>query len=113
MVAPPGIRTLLAFAPETPLNTAFAVVRDGGAIGTLGVAQYTDVPMEFGTVMRNLTLTGGVAPARASIEELMPNILSGTIQPGKVFDQTVALDDVPAGYRAMADRRALKVLVRP
>jgi threonine dehydrogenase-like Zn-dependent dehydrogenase len=43
----------------------------------------------------------------------MPDILAGTIQPGKVFDQTVALDDVPAGYRAMADRTALKVLIRP
>lgn len=67
----------------------------------------------FGTVMRNITLTGGVTPARAYIEELMPDILEGTIQPGKVFDQTVALDDIAAGYRAMADRTALKVLIRP
>jgi threonine dehydrogenase-like Zn-dependent dehydrogenase len=52
-------------------------------------------------------------PARAYIEELMPDILSGTIQPGKMFDHTVALDDVPAGYRAMADRTSLKVLIRP
>jgi threonine dehydrogenase-like Zn-dependent dehydrogenase len=43
----------------------------------------------------------------------MPDILSGTIQPGKMFDHTVALDDVPAGYRAMADRTSLKVLIRP
>lgn len=54
----------------------------------------------------------GVAPARAYIEELMPDILTGTIQPGKVFDHTVVLDEVPAGYRAMADRTALKVLIR-
>ena len=88
-------------------------MRDGGAVGRVGAAQYTDVPMNFGTVMRNITLTGGVAPARAYIEELMPDILSGTIQPGMVFDHTVALDDVAVGYRAMADRTALKVLIRP
>ena len=87
-------------------------MRDGGAVGRVGAAQYTDVPMNFGTVMRNITLTGGVAPARAYIEELMPDILSGTIQPGMVFDHTVALDDVAVGYRAMADRTALKVLIR-
>ena len=88
-------------------------MRDGGAVGRVGAAQYTDVPMNLGTVMRNITLTGGVAPARAYIEKLMPDILSGTIQPGMVFDHTVALDDVAVGYRAMADRTAPKVLIRP
>ena len=63
--------------------------------------------------MRNITLTGGVAPARAYIEELLPDVLDGTIEPGRVFDRTVGLDDVPDGYRAMADREALKVLIRP
>jgi threonine dehydrogenase-like Zn-dependent dehydrogenase len=63
--------------------------------------------------VRNITLTGGVAPARAYIEQLLPDVLDGTIEPGKVFDRTVTLDDVPAGYRAMADREALKVLVTP
>lgn len=63
--------------------------------------------------MRNVTLTGGVAPARAYIDELLPLALDGTIEPGKVFDRTVDLDGVPDGYQAMADRQALKVLVRP
>jgi threonine dehydrogenase-like Zn-dependent dehydrogenase len=63
--------------------------------------------------VRNITLTGGVAPARAYIEQLLPDVLEGTIEPGKVFDRTVTLDDVPAGYRAMADREALKVLITP
>jgi threonine dehydrogenase-like Zn-dependent dehydrogenase len=56
---------------------------------------------------------GGVAPARAYIEELMPDILDGTVQPGRVFDCTINLDEVPGGYRAMARRKALKVLIRP
>jgi threonine dehydrogenase-like Zn-dependent dehydrogenase len=70
--------------------------------------------MDFGTFLRNITLTGGVAPARAYIEELMPGIPDGLIEPGWVFDQTIGLDDVPGGgYRAMAERRALKVFIRP
>jgi len=48
-------------------------------------------------------------PARADIDELLPDILAGTIEPGRVFDRTVTLD----GYRAMARREALKVLVQP
>jgi hypothetical protein len=90
---------------------AIGVARDGGVIGRVGVAQYTEVPMDFGTVMRNITLTGGVAPARAYIEDLMPDILDGKIQPGRVFDRTVTLEEVPDGYRAMAGREALKVLI--
>jgi threonine dehydrogenase-like Zn-dependent dehydrogenase len=62
---------------------------------------------------RNLTLTGGPAPARAYIEDLLPDVLDGTIQPGRVFDRAVGLDDTPEAYRAMNDREALKVLVRP
>jgi threonine dehydrogenase-like Zn-dependent dehydrogenase len=58
-------------------------------------------------------LTDGDAPARAYIEELLPLVLDGTIEPGNVFDRTVGLDGVPAGYQAMARREALKVLVRP
>jgi threonine dehydrogenase-like Zn-dependent dehydrogenase len=43
----------------------------------------------------------------------MPDILSGKINPGKVFDLTVSLDEAPAGYEAMANRTHLKVLVKP
>jgi threonine dehydrogenase-like Zn-dependent dehydrogenase len=69
--------------------------------------------VDFGVFLHNVTLTGGVAPARAYIEELLPDILDGRIEPGRVFDRTIGLDDVPAGYRAMADRTALKVLIHP
>ncbi len=95
------------------IETAFGVVGDGGTVSRVGAPQYDQVPMDFGVFMRNVTLTGGVAPARAYIPELLPDVLEGRIKPGKVFDQTVALDDVAAGYEAMADRTALKVLVRP
>jgi threonine dehydrogenase-like Zn-dependent dehydrogenase len=95
------------------IETALGVARDGGMVSRVGAAQYTDVPMDFGTLMRNITLTGGVAPARAYIEELLPDVLDGTIEPGLVFDRAVSLEEVPDGYRAMASREALKVLIRP
>jgi threonine dehydrogenase-like Zn-dependent dehydrogenase len=95
------------------IQTAFAVVRDGGTVSRVGAPQYDDVPMPFGVFLRNVTLTGGVAPARAYIGELLPGVLEGGIEPGKVFDLAVGLDDIASGYKAMADRTALKVLVRP
>lgn len=50
---------------------------------------------------------------RAYIEELMPDVLDGAIESGRVFDRAVSLEEVPDGYRAMANREALKVLIRP
>ena len=95
------------------VETALGAVRDGGTISRVGAPQYTELPLDFGTFMRNITLTGGVAPARAYIPELMPGILDGTLRPGRVFDHTTGLDGVPDGYRAMASRQALKVLIEP
>ena len=92
---------------------SFGVVRDGGTISRVGAPQFTDVPFGFGDFSRNVTLTGGIAPARAYMEELMPHVLDGPIRPGRVFDRTVALEDIAGGYRAMNDREALKVLIRP
>ena len=50
---------------------------------------------------------------RAYIEELLPYVLEGSIKPGRVFDRTIGLDDVPDGYRAMDERTAIKVMVKP
>jgi threonine dehydrogenase-like Zn-dependent dehydrogenase len=94
-------------------ETALGVVRNGGTVSRVGTPQHHEVPMDKGVFDRNITLTGGVAPVRAYIDELMPDILDGTIEPGKVFDSTVDLDGVPGGYRAMADRESLKVRVTP
>jgi hypothetical protein len=58
----------------------------------------------------NLTISGGPAPARAYIEDLLPDIVEGT-EPGRVLDRTVDLDGVPGGYQAMAEREAIKVMV--
>jgi alcohol dehydrogenase len=61
----------------------------------------------------NITLAGGVAPVRAYADELLEDVLGGTLDPAPIFTKTVSLDDIDEGYRAMDDREALKVLVRP
>ncbi|BDZ58084.1 zinc-dependent alcohol dehydrogenase family protein [Barrientosiimonas endolithica] len=92
---------------------AFGVVRPGGVISRVGVPQYEEAPIGFGSLFRhNVRLAGGPAPVRAYIEELLPDILDGTIEPGKVFDVETDLAGVPGGYRDMDERRSLKVLVR-
>lgn len=104
---------LEAVGLKSAIETAIAVVRDGGVISRVGAPQFGEVPLGFPEFMRNITLTGGVAPARAYFDELLPLVLDGTIEPGKVFDRTIGFDEVAAGYQAMADREALKVLIRP
>ena len=64
-----------------------------------------------GAFSGNVNVSGGPAPARAYVEELLPDVLEGRIEPGRVFDRTVGLDEVPDGYRAMNDREAIKVMV--
>ncbi|GAA2375879.1 IMP dehydrogenase [Catellatospora methionotrophica] len=95
------------------IETAFAVARAGGRVSRVGAPQYPEVPAGSDAFRRNITLTGGIAPARAYIEELMPDVLAGDIEPGRVFDSTIGFDEVPSGYQSMADRTALKVLIRP
>jgi threonine dehydrogenase-like Zn-dependent dehydrogenase len=58
-------------------------------------------------------LHGGPAPVRRYLPELIDLILNGTINPGKVFDLVLPLDQVAEGYRAMDERRAVKALLRP
>ena len=60
-----------------------------------------------------MTVSGGPAPVRADMDELFPDVMDGRIDPGRVFDRAVGLDGVPDGYRAMAARELLKVMVRP
>ena len=80
--------------------------RRGRRYGQLvGVPQYEQVTMGFASFLSTITLTGGVAPARAYIEELVPDVLERTIEPGHIFDRTVGLDEVPVGSRAMAPAR--------
>ncbi len=92
--------------------TALEIARPGGAVGRVGVPQEDTIP---GSVpfWKNVSVGGGPAPARAYIEELLPDVLEGRIEPGRVFDRIGGLDDVPDGYRAMNDRESIKVMIRP
>ncbi|MFC9518563.1 alcohol dehydrogenase catalytic domain-containing protein [Nocardiaceae bacterium NPDC056970] len=95
-------------------DQALGVVRPGGVISRVGVPQYEDAPIGFGSLFGpNITLTGGPAPVRAYIDRLLPAVLDGTVQPGRVFDRTNDLDHTPEAYAAMDTREALKVAVRP
>jgi threonine dehydrogenase-like Zn-dependent dehydrogenase len=91
--------------------TALGIARAGGAVGRVGVPQDETMPASQPAFYNNITIAGGPAPVRAYIEELMPDILEGRIQPGRVFDRVTNLDGVPDGYRAMNDRQAIKVMI--
>jgi threonine dehydrogenase-like Zn-dependent dehydrogenase len=77
------------------------------------VPQEETLPAAQPTFFANVTVSGGPAPARAYVDELLPDVLEGRIEPGRVFDRTASLDEVPEGYRAMNDREAIKVMVEP
>ncbi|MDB4928032.1 MAG: alcohol dehydrogenase [Myxococcaceae bacterium] len=92
--------------------TAVNIVRAGGAVGRVGVPQESAIPAAQPTFYKNVTIAGGPAPVRAYIAELLPDVLEGRIEPGRVFDRVTNLDGVPDGYRAMNERESIKVMIR-
>jgi threonine dehydrogenase-like Zn-dependent dehydrogenase len=98
---------------DLAMTTALGIARPGGAVGRVGVPQHQQIPTTVKTFFDNVTIGGGPAPARAYIEELLPDVLEGRIEPGRVFDSITDLDGVPDGYRAMNERDAIKVMVKP
>ena len=98
---------------EQSTATALGIVRAGGAVGRVGVPQDTTIPLGDESFYKNVSIAGGPAPVRAYIEELLPDIIEGRINPGRVFDRTINLDAVPDGYRAMNNRESIKVLIEP
>jgi threonine dehydrogenase-like Zn-dependent dehydrogenase len=97
---------------EESTRTALNIARAGGAVGRVGVPQDETMPVAMPTFFRNVTISGGPAPARAYMDTLLPDILEGRIEPGKVFDFVGDLEKVPDGYRAMNDREAIKALIK-
>lgn len=95
------------------MATAMSIVRPGGAIGRVGVPHYEVIPDAQPMFFRNVTVSGGPAPVRAYVAELLPDVIEGRIEPGKVFDRVVDLEGVPDGYRAMDARESIKVMVQP
>ena len=91
--------------------TAFAIAAGGAIVGRVGVPHDVEVDAEA-TFYRNVGMRGGPAPARAYQPELLKQVLDGSINPGKVFDLTVSLENIADGYAAMDERRAIKALVK-
>lgn len=95
------------------MDQAIRSVRPGGMVGYVGVpAGGPELPIRtlFNT---NVGVRGGVAPVRGYVDELLPEVLTGAIRPGRVFDLELPLSDVAQAYAAMDERRATKVLLRP
>ena len=108
-----GVHSVLeCVGTHQAMHTAIGIARAGGAVGRVGVPHYEAMPASEPAFYRNITVSGGPAPVRAYIEELLPDVLEGSIEPGRVLDRTVGLDGVPDGYRAMNDREAIKVMIK-
>ncbi len=93
------------------MATAFAIARAGSTVGAVGAPHDVRVPIES-VIFRNIGLRGGVSPARAYIPDLLPDVLAGRIDPGRVFDYDTDLEHIADAYAAMDERRAVKSLVR-
>lgn len=90
--------------------TALSVARAGGAIGYVGLPHGVQVDLA-GVFARNLTIAGGLAPARRYLPDLLPSVVDGTIGPGAVFTARCGLEDIPEAYRLMDSRETVKPLL--
>jgi threonine dehydrogenase-like Zn-dependent dehydrogenase len=90
------------------MRQALGSARAGSTVGFVGVPHGVDLPV--GRMFdKNIGLAGGVAPVRRYLPELLELVTSGAVDPGLVFDNRMPLDQVAEGYRAMDERRAIKV----
>jgi threonine dehydrogenase-like Zn-dependent dehydrogenase len=102
--------TLECVGTAQSITTSGAIARPGSTVGIVGVP-HGDVPF-VETFFRNIGWKGGPAPARIYIPDLLDDVLSGSINPGKVFDYETDLEHVADAYAAMDERRAIKSLLR-
>lgn len=94
------------------IASAFKIARPGSTVGFVGVPHGVELPVRR-MFQKNIGLAGGMAPVRTYLPDLRRRTLDGSIKPGIVFDLSLPLDDVAEGYRAMDERRAIKVLLQP
>jgi threonine dehydrogenase-like Zn-dependent dehydrogenase len=101
-----------AVGTQESMLQAIRSARPGGHVGFVGVAHGVELPGEelFSSAVH---LHGGPAPVRRFLPELIQLICDQAIDPGRVFDLTLPLDQAAEGYRAMDERRAIKTLLRP
>lgn len=96
---------------DDSIATCVGATRAGGMIGAVGVPNYKEFRYQD-IFWKNVGIRGGVAPARKYIPELLEDVLAGKINPGRVFDLTVELQDIKEAYAAMDERRAIKSLLK-
>lgn len=104
--------TIEAVGTQESMMQAIGSTRPGGHVGYVGVTHDVQLP-GMDLFFSHVYLHGGPAPVRRFLPELMQLITDRSIDPGKVFDLAVPLDQAADGYRAMDERRAIKVLLRP
>jgi threonine dehydrogenase-like Zn-dependent dehydrogenase len=97
---------------QEAMMQAIQSTRPGGSIGYVGVPHGVELNGEQ-LFFSHTHLHGGPAPVRRFLPKLIDLVWNGKMNPGKVFDLTLPLDQVAEGYRAMDERRAIKVLLRP
>lgn len=97
---------------DQAMRTAISVTRPGGGVGFVGVPHGVELPVRT-LFEKNVGLRGGIAPVRRYLPELLALVQDRTIDPGRVFDLTLPLEEAAAGYRAMDERTAVKVMLRP
>ena len=97
---------------QQSMMQAIRSTRPGGSVGYVGVPHGVELDGEQ-LFYSHIHLHGGPAPVRRFLPELIDLVWKGKINPGKVFDLTLPLDQVGEAYRAMDERRAIKVLLRP
>jgi threonine dehydrogenase-like Zn-dependent dehydrogenase len=106
-------RVLECVGTEESMRQAIGSTRPGGQVGYVGVP-HGGPELPVGKLFSsNVGVRGGVAPVRNYVDELLPEVLSGALRPGAVFDLELPLSEVAEAYRAMDERRAIKVLLRP
>jgi threonine dehydrogenase-like Zn-dependent dehydrogenase len=103
--------TIEAVGTQESMMQAIHATRAGGHVGYVGVSHDVNLPGRD-LFFSGVTLLGGPAPVRRFLPELIDLIWDGTINPGKVFDLELPLERAAEGYRAMDERRAIKVLLR-
>jgi threonine dehydrogenase-like Zn-dependent dehydrogenase len=101
-----------AVGTQESMMQAIRSTRPGGHVGYVGVAHGVQLPGEE-LFFSHVHLHGGPAPVRRFLPELIDLICNRTIDPGKVFDLELPLDQAAEGYRAMDERRAIKTLLQP
>jgi threonine dehydrogenase-like Zn-dependent dehydrogenase len=101
-----------AVGTQESMLQAIRATRPGGHVGFVGVAHGVELPGEE-LFFSHVHLHGGPAPVRRFLPELIDLIWNRQIDPGKVFDLSLPLEEAAEGYQAMDERRAIKALLRP